>query len=207
MTPHIAGPSSVLGDIGTHAHHLARTITGLELEAVSADIQILVPGRTGDDNANVNLRFEGGIRGQLWASYIAAGLGNGLRIRVFGDRGSLEWAQERPDELWIRPDSEPQRLLRRGEAWLSEAAHRASRMKIGHPQGILEAFANFYGDVATAIHRKNSGQHTDGRQLNFATARNGVLGMKFVEAAVESNANNGDWVDATVDFAAIERSA
>ena len=107
----------------------------------------------------------------------------------------------------MRPVSEPQRLMRRGEAWLSEAARRASRMKIGHPQGILEAFANFYGDVATAIHGKELGQHTDGRQLNFATARDGVLGMKFVEAAVESNANNGGWVDATVDFAAIERIA
>ena len=207
MNPQIAGPSSVLGDIGTHAHQLARFITGLELEAVSADIQIMVPGRTGDDNANVNLRFEGGVRGQLWASYVAAGFGNGLRVRVFGDRGSLEWLQERPDELWIRPDSEPQRLLRRGEAWLSEAAHRASRMKIGHPQGILEAFANFYGDVAAAIHDKDSGHDTGDRQPDFATARDGVLGMKFVEAAVESNANNGGWVDATVDFAAIERSA
>ena len=207
MTPHIAGPSSVLGDIGTHAHHLARFITGLELEAVSADIQTMVPGRTGDDNANVNLRFEGGIRGQLWASFVAAGLGNGLCIRVFGDRGSLEWVQERPDELWIRPVSEPQRLLQRGEAWLSEAARQASRMKIGHPQGILEAFANFYGDVATAIHGRESGQHPDGQQLNFATARDGVLGMKFVEAAVESNANDGGWVDATVDFAVIERTA
>ncbi len=207
MTPHIAGPSSVLGDIGTHAHHLARFITGLELEAVSADIQTMVPGRTGDDNANVNLRFDGGVRGQLWASFVAAGLGNGLRIRVFGDRGSLEWEQERPDELWIRPVSEPQQLVRRGEAWLSEAARGASRMKIGHPQGILEAFANFYDDVAAAIHAKQTGHHIDGRQLTFATARDGVLGMKFVEAAVESNANNGRWVDAKVDFAEIERNA
>jgi len=207
MNPEIAGPSSVLGDIGTHAHQLARYITGLDLEAVSADLQIMVPGRTGDDNANVNLRFEGGVRGQLWASYVAAGFGNGLRVRVIGDRGSLEWLQERPDELWIRPDSEPQRLLRRGEAGLSEAARGASRMKIGHPQGILEAFANFYGDVAAAIHDRDSGQQARDRQPDFATARDGVLGMKFVEAAVESSANNGAWVDATVEFATIERTA
>ena len=207
MTPSIAGPSSVLGDIGTHAHHLARFITGLELQAVSADLQTMVPGRTGDDNANVNLRFEGNVRGQLWASFVAAGLGNGLRIRVFGDRGSLEWQQERPDELWIRPDREPQRLMRRGEAWLSESAHDASRMKLGHPQGILEAFANFYNDVAAAIEERESGQNADGQQPDFATARDGVLGMKFVEAAVESNATNGGWVDARVDFAAIEGAA
>ena len=98
-------------------------------------------------------------------------------------------------------------LMRRGEAWLSEAARGASRMKIGHPQGILEAFANFYDDVAAAIHAKQTGHHIDGRQLTFATARDGVLGMKFVEAAVESNANNGRWVDAKVDFAEIERNA
>jgi predicted dehydrogenase len=212
MNPRIAGPSSVLGDIGTHAHHLARFITGLELEAVSADIQTMVPGRTGHDNANVNLRFEGGVRGQLWASFVAAGLGNGLCIRVFGDRGSLEWVQERPDELWLRPVAEPQRLLRRGEAWLSEAARDASRMKIGHPQGILEAFANFYGAVAGAIHDRESGQAGSGQtsddpHLSFATARDGVLGMKFVEAAVASNANDGVWADATVDFAAIGRTA
>ena len=207
MTPSIAGPSSVLGDIATHAHHLARFITGLELQAVSADLQTMVPGRTGDDNANVNLRFEGNVRGQLWASFVAAGLGNGLRIRVFGDRGSLEWQQERPDELWIRPDREPQRLMRRGEAWLSESAHDASRMKLGHPQGILEAFANFYNDVAAAIEERESGQNADGQQPDFATARDGVLGMKFVEAAVESNATNGGWVDARVDFAAIEGAA
>ncbi|HSG96308.1 MAG TPA: Gfo/Idh/MocA family oxidoreductase, partial [Afifellaceae bacterium] len=207
MTPSIAGPSSVLGDIGTHAHHLARFITGLELQAVSADLQTMVPGRTGDDNANMNLRFEGNVRGQLWASFVAAGLGNGLRIRVFGDRGSLEWQQERPDELWIRPDRKPQRLMRRGEAWLSESAHDASRMKLGHPQGILEAFANFYNDVAAAIHERDCGQNASGRQPDFATARDGVLGLKFVEAAVESNANNGGWVDARVDFAAIEAAA
>ncbi len=204
MNPLIAGPSSVLGDIGTHAHHLARFFTGLELDSVSADIQTMVSGRTGHDNANVNLRFEGGVRGQMWASFVAAGLGNGLRIRVFGDRGSLEWAQEMPNELWIRPDREPQRLMRRGEPGLSDAAVRASRMKIGHPQGILEAFANFYANVAVAIHEKTPGQNTDGHQLGFATARDGVLGMKFVEAAVESNANDGDWVDATVDFTAID---
>lgn len=206
MTPQIAGPSSVLGDIGTHAHQLARFITGLELKAVSADIQTMVPGRTGDDNANLNLRFEGGVRGQMWASYVAAGLGNGLRIRVFGENGSLEWEQEQPNQLWLRPVSGSQQLIRRGEEGLSKAAQLASRMKIGHPQGILEAFANFYGDFAAAIRESDAGSATDDRRFGFATARDGVLGMKFVEAAVESNAYNGSWVDATVDFAAMDRT-
>jgi predicted dehydrogenase len=207
LTPSIAGPSSVLGDIGTHAHHLARFMTGLELEAVSADIHTVVKGRRADDNAHVNLRFLNGVTGQLWASYAASGFGNGLRIRIFGDRGGLEWAQERPDELWIRPIDESQRLLRRGEAGLSPAAAASSRMRIGHPQGILEAFANFYNDVAVAIKAVDDGAPADGMDFEFATSRDGVLGMKFVEAAVASNASAGSWVGATVDFASLEGEA
>ena len=199
MNPDIAGPSSVLGDIGTHAHHLARFMTGLEVEQVSADIQTFVEGRTGDDNAEVNLRFSGNVRGHLWASVIAAGMGNGLRIRIFGDGGSLEWAQEAPDQLWLRPLSDSPKLLRRGEAWLGEDAQRTSRMKIGHPQGVLEAFANFYSDAAAAIRQAQQ----SGRAMAappIATARDGVLGMKFVEACVASSRQDGRWTDATVDL-------
>ncbi|MCP4384219.1 MAG: Gfo/Idh/MocA family oxidoreductase [Hyphomicrobiales bacterium] len=204
LTPEIAGPSSVLGDIGTHAHQLARFVTGLELAEVSADIHTVVRGRVADDNAHVNLRFQNGARGQLWASYAASGLGNGLQLRIFGDKGGLAWAQERPDELWIRPVDGSQKLLRRGEVGLSEAARRSSRMKIGHPQGILEAFANYYNSAAAAIAAVDAGAPVDGTSFEFATSRDGVLGMKFVEAAVESSAGNGRWVDATVDFASLE---
>lgn len=202
MNPAVAGPSSVLGDIGTHAHQLARFMTGLELEEVSADIQTFVEGRKGDDNAEVNLRFGAGVRGHLWASVIAAGFGNGLRIRVFGDRASLEWRQEAPDELWIRSVSESPRLLRRGEAWLGEEAKRTSRMKIGHPQGVLEAFGNFYADAAAAIHAIRAGQGMT-EPGTIATARDGVLGMKFVEACVESSRHNGAWTSAVVDWDAL----
>ncbi len=201
MDPAIAGPSSVLGDIGTHAHHLARFMTGLEVEQVSADIQTFVEGRKGDDNAEVNLRFSDNVRGHLWASVIAAGMGNGLRIRIFGDRGSLEWAQEAPDQLWLRPLGDSPRLLRRGEAWLGDEAGRTSRMKIGHPQGVLEAFANFYCDAAAAIREAQQ----NGRapvSPPIATAWDGVLGMKFVEACVASSRQNGQWTDATVDLEA-----
>lgn len=200
MDPAIGGPSSVLGDIGTHAHHLARFMTGLEVEEVSADIQTFVTGRKGDDNAEVNLRFTDGVRGHLWASVIAAGLGNGLVIRIFGDRGSIEWQQETPNEMWLRPLTDSPRLLRRGEAWLGEESRRTSRMRLGHPQGVLEAFANFYLDSANAIRQV---QETGRLPANIpiATAYDGALGMKFVEACVESSKQNGRWTDATTDLA------
>lgn len=204
LTPAIAGPSSVLGDIGTHAHHLARFVTGLELAEVSADIHTVVKGRVADDNAHVNLRFLNGAKGQLWASYAASGFGNGLQLRILGDKGGLEWAQERPDELWICPIDGSQKLLRRGEVGLSEAAMASSRMKIGHPQGILEAFANYYNSAAAAITAVESGVPSEGMRFEFATSGDGVLGMKFVEAAVESSNSNGRWVDATVDFTSLE---
>lgn len=199
MTPSIAGPSSVIGDLGTHAHHLARFITGLEVVEVSADIQTFVSGRTGDDNAEINLRFTEGARGHLWTSVIAAGLGNGLRVRIFGERGSLEWSQEQPDELWLRILGQPHRMLRRGEPGLSAAAERTRRTKLGHPQGYLDSFANYYRDAASVIRELQQGQNV-GETDDIATARDGVLGMRFVEACVTSHANNGAWTNAAVDW-------
>ncbi len=199
MTPSIAGPSSVIGDLGTHAHHMARFITGLEVQQVSADIQTFVPGRTGDDNAEVNLRFTEGARGHLWTSVVAAGLGNGLRIRVFGERGSLEWTQEHPDELWVRTLGQSHRLLRRGETGLSEDAERTRRTKLGHPQGYLDSFANYYRDASAVIRHLQQGGKV-GENGKIATARDGVVGMKFVEACVASHANNGAWTNAAVDW-------
>lgn len=199
MNPSIAGPSSVIGDLGTHAHHLARFITGLEVEEVSADIQTFVPGRTGDDNAEINLRFCDGVRGHLWTSVIAAGFGNGLQIRVFGERGSLEWAQEHPDQLWLRTLGQPHRLLRRGEPGLSIGAERTRRTKLGHPQGYLDSFANYYSSAAAVIRKFRQGKVVEELD-SIATARDGVLGMKFVEACVASNANNGAWTNAAVDW-------
>ncbi len=196
MDPAIAGPSSVLGDLGIHAHHLARFVTGLEVEAVSADITTFVEGRTGDDNAHVNLRFTEGARGQLWASVVAAGFGNGLRLRVIGDEGSLDWDQEAPDVLWLRRIDGQARQLRRGEAGLSAV----DRSRLGHPQGIVEAFANFYADAAKLIRAAKAGVRPGTGEIDIAMARDGVLGLKFIEACVASNAADGAWTDARVDF-------
>jgi len=194
----MAGPSTVLGDIGTHAHHLMRRITGLEVESLSAELSTMVPGRRADDNAFVSLRFAGGARGQLWASMVAAGNGHGLRIRVFGETGSLHWDQERPDLLVLQADNAPYRTLRRGEAYLCEAARHASRTKAGNPEGFFGAFANVYADAAEVIAARRAGRAPDPLASSFATARDGVIAMKFIEAAVESSRNGAAWTDATV---------
>ena len=189
----IAGPSTVLGDIGTHAHHLLRRFTGLEIESLSAELSTMVPGRAADDNAFVSLRFRGGARGQLWASMVAAGNGHGLRIRVFGEKASLHWDQESPDELFLRADGAPYRTLRRGEAYLCADARHASRTKAGNPEGYFGAFANLYADAAEVIEARRTGRPANPCASTFATARDGVLGMAFIEAAVASHRSGGAW--------------
>ena len=189
----IAGPSTVLGDIGTHAHHLLRRFTGLEIESLSAELSTMVPGRAADDNAFVNLRLGGGARGHLWASMIAAGNGHGLRIRVFGEKASLHWDQESPDELFLRADGVPYRTLRRGEAYLCADARHASRTKAGNPEGYFGAFANLYADAAEVIEARRAGRPANPSASTFATARDGVLGMAFIEAAVASHRSGGAW--------------
>jgi predicted dehydrogenase len=194
----IAGPSTVLGDIGTHAHHLMRRMTGLEVLALSAELSALVPGRAADDNAFVSLRFAGGARGQLWASMVAAGNGHGLSIRVFGEKASLHWNQEFPDQLELRADGAPYRTLRRGEAYLCETARHWSRTKAGNPEGYFGAFGNIYADVAEVIAARREGRAANPHATSFATARDGVLAMKFIEAAVASHRSGGAWTDATL---------
>lgn len=198
MDPAIAGPSSTVGDIGVHAHHLARFVTGLEVEAVSADIQTFVEGRIGDDNAEINLRFSGGARGHLWASAIAAGLGDGFRIRVFGDKAGLEWTLESPDQMWLRPIGEAPRLIRRADKGLSAASATLSRTVMGHPQGMLDAWANYYREAARAIARIE-GETDVPAPLPIAEAADGVQGMRFVEACVASSAADGAWTTVDTD--------
>ncbi len=197
----IAGPSTVLADIGTHAHHLLRKVTGLEVEALSAELATIVPGRQADDNAYANLRLSGGARGQLWASMVATGNGHGLRIRVFGERASLHWDQENPDVLSVRGEGVPYRMLRRGDPYLCDGAKHLSRSKAGMPGGFAEAFANIYSDVAEVVRARREGRPADPLACSFATARDGVLGMRFIEAAVASHRSGGVWVDATLDAA------
>ena len=196
--PARAGPSFVVGDIGTHAHHLAAFVTGLELAELSADLSVMVPGRRLDDNAHILLRYTSGARGMMWASTIAVGSEHGLRIRIYGDKGGLAWEQENPNHLKFSPLDGPTQTLGRGSEGLSAEAARATRVSLGHPEGFFEAFANLYSDMADAIVARRGGTQANSLALQFPTVEDGARGVKFVEAALESSANNGGWVDATL---------
>ncbi len=184
--PARAGAGGALGDIGTHAHNLAGFITGQQVESLAADIQSFVPGRKLDDNAHVLLRFAGGMRGTLMCSQIAPGQENGLSIKVFGDKGGLEWFQEHPNELWFTPHGDSTRRLSRMGAGAEQVAIDASRVPPGHPEGYLEAFANIYADTAAMLRSGVSDAVLPG-------IADGIAGMRFVTACVASSENNSAW--------------
>ena len=191
--PAQSGAGGSTGDIGTHAFNLACFITGLEVESLAADIQAFVPGRQVDDNAHVMLRFEGGARGMLWSSQVAPGNENALRIRVYGEKGGLEWAQEDPNYLWYAPFGEPKRLITRNGAGAGEAAARVSRVPPGHPEGYLEGFANIYTEAADAITAAREGRAVP-EEVVYPTVTDGLRGVQFVSACVKSSARNAAWV-------------
>lgn len=186
VDPARAGAGGALGDIGTHAHNLAGFITGLTLDSLAADIQSFGAGRTLDDNAHVLLRYEGGVRGVLMCSQVTPGHENGLLIRIYGDKGGLEWHQENPNALWVTTHGEPTRRLTRMGPGLEEAAMAASRVPAGHPEGYLEAFANIYSDAAKALRAGTPAAHLPGIE-------DGLAGMRFVAACVASSENDGAW--------------
>ena len=191
--PAQAGGGGSIGDIGTHAYHLACFVTGLELEALCADLTTFVAGRKLDDNAALLLRFRGGAKGMLWASQIAVGNENNLTLRVYGEKGGLSWRQEAPNELWFTPLVEaPRKLTRGGSAALPDAA-RVTRIPGGHPEGYLEAFASIYTEVSRAIRAYRAGTPVAGEVL-FPVGSDGLHGIAFVEAAVRSSDSGATWV-------------
>ena len=191
--PARSGAGGSTGDIGTHAFNLACFITGLEVESLAADIQAFVPGRLVDDNAHVMLRFHGGARGMLWSSQVAPGNENALRIRVYGETGGLEWAQEDPNYLWHTPFSEPKRLITRNGAGSDDASSRISRIPPGHPEGYLEGFANIYSEAAAAIIASRRGKKPV-ESVIYPTVYDGLKGVQFVSACVTSSKRNAAWV-------------
>jgi predicted dehydrogenase len=193
MDPGLLGDASVLYDLGTHAHQLSRFITSLEVTEVATELSKIVAGRAINDNANLLLRFSNGARGTLWASMAAVGNEHGLRIRVYGDRGSLAWHQEDPHHLLYSPiDGAPQ-ILAQGAEWLSPDAARWTRAGLGHPEGFFEAFANLYTEVADALLAKAEGRPFTKNELGFPDASDGLKGAAFVEAAMRSYAAGGAW--------------
>ncbi len=201
--PARGGPSLVMGDIGTHAHNLLRFITALEVRQVAAEVGAIVPGRVTHDFAGAMLRLgtagaaagTAPARGSFWVTQAAAGVENGLRIRVSGSQGSLEWMQEQPQALTFKPlDAPSQNRTPNGPGTLPFAA-RASRIVAGHPEGFHEGFANLYTDAAQVIAARRSGQTADPLAQHFPNSFDGLQGVRFVAAVIRSSAANGAWVD------------
>lgn len=191
--PARSGAGGSTGDIGTHALNLAQFVTGLQVEALAADLDTFVEGRRVDDNAHVLLRFAGGAKGMLWSSQVAPGNENALKLRVYGDKGGLEWRQEDPNYLWFTPLGEPKRLITRNGAGAGEAAGRMSRVPPGHPEGYLEGFANIYTEAAAAIRAVSAGEPVPD-DVVYPTAHDGLIGVAFVDACVRSSQRNTAWV-------------
>ena len=191
--PARTGAGGATGDIGTHAFNLAGFVTGLELESLAADLQSFVPGRRVDDNGHVMLRYKGGARGMLWCSQVASGCENGLRLRVYGTKAGIEWAQEDPNYLWVGPLNQPKYRITRGGAGSGPEAGRVTRVPPGHPEGYLEGFANIYAEAARAILARREGGAVD-PAVTFPGLKEGVEGVAFVDACVRSSKRNGAWV-------------
>jgi predicted dehydrogenase len=196
--PARSGPGNCIADIGTHAHHLARFVTGLEVAELAAELHTFIPGRRLDDNAHVLLRFAGGARGSLIVSQVAPGNECGLRLRVYGEKAGLEWDQEHPNQLKFSPLGEATRVLARGEPGLQPASYRVTRVPRGHPEGYLEAFANIYSEAAVAIEARRDGRQVPDGVLTYPTVEDGAIGIRFVEAALESSRRGGAWVGASL---------
>jgi predicted dehydrogenase len=193
--PAQSGPGGSLGDIGTHAYNLACFVTSLHCREVAADVSIFVPGRRLDDNVQLMLRFAEGAKGALWASQVATGNANNLRLRVYGEKAGLEWHQEEPNDLQFAKLGEAPEILRRpGSGGNSPAAH-ASRIPAGHPEGYLEAFAQLYTDLAEQIYARRENRNPSPACLLVPTVEDGVEGMRFIAATLESSKRNAAWVN------------
>lgn len=193
--PTRSGAGGSVGDIGTHAHNLACFVTGLSVESLAADLQAFGAGRTLDDNAHVMLRFAGGARGMMWSSQVAPGNENALKLRVYGEKGGLEWSQEDPNYLWFTPHGESKRLLTRNGPGASKVSQGVSRIPAGHPEGYLEGFATIYNEAADAIRAVQSGTSGDLAMGVLPGIAAGMDGMRFINACVTSSANNAAWTD------------
>lgn len=192
--PKKSGIAGAMGDIGTHAENLAEYITGLQIKTLCADLSIFVDGRALDDDGNVLLRFDNGAKGILHASQICAGEENNLNIRVWGEKGGLEWRQMEPNTLIIRWLDKPTQVLRAGVGALSPQAAAHTRLPGGHPEGYLEAFANIYRNFALCLRARLNGQTIDPIYQDFPSVKDGVRGMKFIEKVVESSGSEEKWV-------------
>lgn len=192
--PRQSGKAGSVGDIGTHAENLAETITGLRIVELSADVTTFVEGRLLDDDANVLIRFDNGAKGVLHCSQISAGEENALNIRIYGEKGGLQWHQHDPNTMYVKWLDKPMEVYRVGMPYLGDMAKAHSRTPSGHPEGYLEAFANIYRNFAKVVQARIDGVQPEAHYLDFPTVHDGVRGMKFIDAVIESGKNNAAWV-------------
>lgn len=192
--PKQSGIGGCVGDIGTHAFHLGNYVSGLKTEKLAADMTTFVPGRDLDDNIHVMLRYENGAKGMIWASQVAPGNENALKLRVYGTKGGIEWEQENPNVLYYTPYGKPKQMLTRGGAGSGDEAGRISRTPPGHPEGYLEGFANIYSEAAAALKAARTGQIPD-KKVHFPTVMDGVEGVRFITACVASGNADAAWTE------------
>jgi predicted dehydrogenase len=191
--PKRSGIAGAIGDIGTHAENLAEYITGLKITELCADISTFVPGRLLDDDGNILLRFDNGAKGILHASQISAGEENNLNIRVYGEKGGLEWHQMEPNTLLVKWLDKPTQVYRTGIGTLYPEAQASTRIPAGHPEGYLEAFATIYRNFALCIRARQEGREPNPLHLDFPTVQDGVRGMQFIERVIESGKSTKKW--------------
>lgn len=192
--PERSGGGGCIGDIGTHAFNLASFVSGLTVEKLCAELTTFVPGRRLDDNVTVMMRYAGGARGTLWASQVAPGNENTLKLRIYGDKGGIEWSQEEPNVLWYTPLGEPKRMITRNGAGSGNAAARMSRIPPGHPEGYLEGFANIYSEAAMAI-RAHKAQKLPPSEVVYPTVADGLKGVEFIDACLRSSKRDAAWIN------------
>tara|TARA_B110000014_G_C20069084_1_gene557392 strand:- start:157 stop:1299 length:1143 start_codon:yes stop_codon:yes gene_type:complete len=192
--PSKAGIGGSIGDIGSHAFNLVDFITGAKLNELCADISSFVPGRKNDDNAHVLLRYENNVKGMLWSSQVAPGNENALRIRIYGDKGGMEWEQENPNYLTVDIFGKAKKIIRRAGNETIDIGNRITRIPPGHPEGYLEGFANIYSDFAKQILAFKDNQKPEKDILLVPSIEDGVKGVKFITTVVESSSNGGKWI-------------
>ncbi len=192
--PEIAGIAGCVADIGTHAYHLVCFISGLMPTSICADVSKFVEGRKLEDNANILLRFDGDATGMIWVSQVAIGISNGLKLRIFGDKGSLEWNQESPNELIFSALNEPSQKITSGSPNSKIETSRVSRLPSGHPEGYLEAFANLYSEIGDSIMNARLGQLTE-TAASAPSGYDGKRGVIFVESVIRSSSRGSVWVN------------
>ena len=191
--PKFSGISNCVGDIGTHAENMIHYLTGLRMKRLMATTDNY--GHALDLNANIIAEYEGGVRGQIWCSQIATGRMNGLVVRIYGSEGSLEWEQHFPDYVKFTPRGKATEILSKRNSYITEKAHAAARIPSGHPEGYYVAFANTYRNILNAVAKKKAGEQLTADDLDFPKVSDGVNGVKFVHAVIESSKKDGAWVN------------